>query len=155
MKDGLLKRLGEKAGFTNVEISGLLFFAVMILTGVFIKVFSGGEPAFRQFDYSKQDSLFLKLKAISQVQDSSDQNKSGKEIFAGKYLTGERKINLNKASREELTLLPGIGEKTADKIIQYRQRNGKFKSKEEVMNIKGIGEVKYSRIRDKITVANP
>ncbi|NUN09609.1 MAG: helix-hairpin-helix domain-containing protein [Ignavibacteriaceae bacterium] len=127
----------------------------MILAGVMIKVIAIDEPSFRQFDYSKQDSLFLKLKAINRDIDSVVHSKSGKEIFAGKYLTGDRKINLNIASQEELTLLPGIGEKTAEKIIQYRKRIGQFKSKEEIMNVKGIGEVKYSRIRDKITVASP
>lgn len=61
-------------------------------------------------------------------------------------------INLNTASKKELAEnINGIGEKTATKIINYRKTNGGFKSKEELMNIKGISKSKFEKIKNIIT----
>ena len=59
-------------------------------------------------------------------------------------------ININKATSEELQTLNGIGESLAKSIIQYREENGKFKNKEDLKNVAGIGENKY--IEDYIKV---
>lgn len=48
-------------------------------------------------------------------------------------------VNINSADEEMLTQLPGIGPVTAGKIVEYRQENGKFKSVDELTNVKGIG----------------
>jgi competence protein ComEA len=61
-------------------------------------------------------------------------------------------VNLNTASATEIAGLPGIGPKTADLIVQYRQKNGSFKKIEEVMNVKGIGEKTFLKLKDRITV---
>ena len=61
-------------------------------------------------------------------------------------------INLNTASREELMQLPGIGEAKADAIIRYRTEYGAFAHIEEVMNISGIKEAAFEKIKDSITV---
>lgn len=62
------------------------------------------------------------------------------------------KININTATLAELDNLPGIGPSTAQKIIEYREENGKFKKIEDIQNVKGIGEAKYEDIKEKITV---
>ena len=62
------------------------------------------------------------------------------------------KININTASAEELTLLPGIGEGRAADIIRYREENGDFSRIEDMMNISGIGEKTFEEIKEKITV---
>ncbi len=62
------------------------------------------------------------------------------------------KVNLNTATQSELDSLPGIGPSTAQKIIDYREENGKFNKIEDLQNVKGIGESKYSEIKDKVTV---
>ena len=59
-------------------------------------------------------------------------------------------VNINTATAAELQTLPGIGEKTAQKIIAYRQTHGKFKTKSELMQIDGIGEKTYAQIKDLI-----
>lgn len=62
------------------------------------------------------------------------------------------KVNLNTADATSLMTLDGIGEKTADKIIKYRQTNGKFNSIEDIKNVDGIGDKKFNAIKDDITV---
>ena len=62
-------------------------------------------------------------------------------------------INLNSATASQIADLPGIGVKTAELIVQYRVKNGPFKKIEEVMNIRGVGEKSFLRIKDRITVA--
>ena len=62
------------------------------------------------------------------------------------------KINLNKASVEELQTISGVGESTANKIISYRNTNGKFNSIEELKNVSGIGDKKFEDIKEFVTV---
>ena len=59
-------------------------------------------------------------------------------------------INLNTASIQELTTLPGIGEALATRIIEYREQNGKFNDVEDIKNVSGIGDSKYESIKDLI-----
>lgn len=61
-------------------------------------------------------------------------------------------LNINKASKNELEGLPGIGATLADRIIEYRNHNGGFNSIEDIRNVSGIGEKKYTDIKDLITV---
>ena len=63
----------------------------------------------------------------------------------------QEKININTATKDELTRLNGIGEATANKIINYRNKN-KFKEIEDIMNVPGIGEAKFNNIKDYICV---
>lgn len=67
-------------------------------------------------------------------------------------IDNDTKISLNDADKEKLIELPGIGEKTALKIIEYRNKYGGFKSIDEIKNISGIGDKKYAKIKDLITV---
>ena len=61
-------------------------------------------------------------------------------------------VNINKATIQELDILPGIGEATANKIINYREENGQFKSIDEIKNVNGIGDKKYEEIKSLISV---
>jgi len=61
-------------------------------------------------------------------------------------------IDLNQASAVQLESLPGVGEVTAARIIEYRQENGGFKKIEELMNVRGIGERSFLRLRPLVTV---
>ena len=62
-------------------------------------------------------------------------------------------VNLNTATLDELQTLPGIGASTAARILEYRQKNGPFKKIEELMNVRGVGEKSFLKLRSQITVA--
>jgi competence protein ComEA len=62
-------------------------------------------------------------------------------------------VNLNSATVAEIASLPGIGPKTADLVVQYRTKNGPFKKIEEIMNVRGVGEKSFLKIKDRLTVA--
>lgn len=62
------------------------------------------------------------------------------------------KVNINTATAEELSSLPGIGPTRAQSIIEYRTANGPFQSIEDIKNVKGIGDATFEKLKDKITV---
>lgn len=61
-------------------------------------------------------------------------------------------VNLNQASAEELTKLKGIGPKMAERILAYRKEHGPFKTVDQIVEVKGIGNAKFQKLKDKITV---
>ena len=63
-----------------------------------------------------------------------------------------KKININTANKEELQSISGIGPALAEKIVSYRNTNGKFKKVEDLKNVNGIGESKYRNIKDSICI---
>ncbi len=67
----------------------------------------------------------------------------------------EAVVNLNTATAADLEALPGIGKSTAQRILEYRQKSGGFKKVEELMNVKGIGEKSFLKIKHRLTVAAP
>lgn len=75
-------------------------------------------------------------------------------LAAQKAAENVGKVNINTAGVEELTTLDGIGEKRAEDIISYREQAGGFNSIDELMNIKGIKQAAFDKIKDKIYVAN-
>lgn len=66
----------------------------------------------------------------------------------------ELKVDLNQASASELQKLPGVGEKVAQRILEYREANGPFRAPEELMNVRGIGEKTYMNLEAYVTLSN-
>jgi competence protein ComEA len=66
--------------------------------------------------------------------------------------TMEPLVDINTATAEELETLPGVGEVTAQRIIEYRQANGPFQTIEDIQNVSGIGPKTFERMRDMITL---
>ncbi len=69
------------------------------------------------------------------------------ESFKDKMENGTIRVNINTAEKEELEQIPGIGETMAQRIIEYREENGKFSSLEELLNIPRIGEKTLEKIK--------
>ncbi len=62
------------------------------------------------------------------------------------------KVNINTAGVDDLVALPGIGKAYAERIVEYRQKNGPFKRVEDILNVRGIGEKTFERIKDRLTI---
>ncbi len=71
---------------------------------------------------------------------------------AGSVNTQPKRININTADSQTLQQLKGVGPSTAEKIINYRTENGKFKTIEDLKNVSGIGDKTFEKLKDKITV---
>jgi len=156
----MFEKFSKKIGFTQTEIIVILFLAGLFVLGYiyveFIKNNKGGEKKY--IDYSKEDSLFALYSSIDPEDSSlisdleikkyvlelSDTVAYVKKDYSS--LT-EKSIDINTAGINELVRLPGIGDKTAEKIIELRNERGKFRRIEELMDVKGIGEVKFNKIK--------
>lgn len=95
------------------------------------------------------DEQYIKIPSIQAENSSSSDNHSSAET-SKEILTGI--VNINTASAAELQQLPGIGEVTANRIIEYRNNVGTFADKRDIMNVKGIGNSIYDKIKNNITI---
>jgi competence protein ComEA len=64
------------------------------------------------------------------------------------------KVNINTATVDQLTALPGVGPKLAARIVEHRQKSGSFRSTQDLMAVKGIGEKNYARIEPWLSVGD-
>ena len=69
-----------------------------------------------------------------------------------KSVSVQAPVNLNQANAQELIALKGIGPKTAERIIAYRQEHGPFKTADQLVMVKGIGNAKFAKLKDQVTV---
>lgn len=79
-------------------------------------------------------------------------NASASSDSAGTTTADHEPINLNSATKEQLTTITGIGDKKADLILQYRQEHGQFKSIDDLKNINGFGDKTVDKLRDQLAV---
>lgn len=160
----MFQKLSRIIGFTETELKVILFLGVILLIGIFYKEYfkETDTSEYVEYDYSAQDSSFnyyLNSPDEYQTKDTISKNKNDikrevlefdeQKIIKKNKSTPltENSININSATKDQLLLLPGIGEKTADNIIAYRDRRKKFSRLEELLEVKGIGESKFNKIK--------
>lgn len=76
----------------------------------------------------------------------------GAAVAAAPGVTADGRVDLNTADAATLDTLPGVGPATAAKIVAWRERNGRFASIEDLLDVSGIGEAKFEGLRDLVTV---
>ena len=84
--------------------------------------------------------------ALSQTEMETEKPENGPRSLS------DGRVNINRASKEALMTLPGIGEAKADAILAYRQTEGDFESVESLMQVPGIKEGVFAKIKDRISI---
>lgn len=141
--------INKAGGLTENADTSVLNLSKKIKDEMVIIVYSKNEVS--DFKKTKEEEKVLQEKCIKK-DDNSLTNDACIDSNNNSSTTLETKININSASREELLLLPKIGEAKAENIINYRKTNGDFKSIEEIKNVDGIGESLYAQIEEYITI---
>lgn len=100
----------------------------------------------------KQTELSTTETDVTEAKESASPIEGTGEMTVSKEKKSEGKIDINRASAEELQKLKGIGPSTAKSIILYREDYGAFSEIEEIMNVKRIGEKTFAKIKEQITV---
>lgn len=157
----MLKKLAQKVGFTLTELRVILFLTIAFVIGLIAKELINPSEGtnYKKFDYTHEDSLFKAAnfnnsrKGTSLVNNKVDYKQEVLDFKKNKFnsyrkkLPAKKSININRANKDKLIQLPGIGEKTAEKIISYRKIYGGFNNLQEIKNVKGIGNKKFSKIK--------
>ncbi len=158
-----IKDISQKTGFTLLEIKVIMFLLGIFMAGFVIKSFwISDNKSTVNYDYSAQDSLFInsgnpdksaetgasvKDKNVDYKQEVLDFRKPEFNTSRSKSLPAEKSIDINKAGKSTFEKLPGIGPKTAEKIIFYRDKIGSFTTLGELLKVKGIGKTKFNKIK--------
>lgn len=104
--------------------------------------------------YELEDGQKIQIPSIFDKQNAYIYNDEGINVIASDENSSSlsKQININKANSEELQKINGVGPALAEKIIAYREQNGKFKKIEDLKNVSGIGDKKYETLKEYITV---
>jgi competence ComEA-like helix-hairpin-helix protein len=150
-----------KIGFTKTEFNVLLILILVFLFGLSLKIFRQNKYSYSSGNYSYKDSAFFSsagrkindeyISSKSEVNSNYkhyilELNKPSKRHIEKKPV--EKTIDLNSAGIDEFIRLPGIGEKTAAKILELRGKKGRFNSIDELKEVKGIGNSKFEKIKN-------
>lgn len=130
----------------KVSLFILGFFIVGL--GAYYLKYRNESVELRGFDYSKSDSSFYSVNFENKPDSIVTKSET---VYKAKELP-KGKININKAGAEELAKLPGIGIKTAGKILEYRKKIKSFKNTGQLMDIKGISTGKFNKLKDYVDV---
>lgn len=161
----ILDYFSHKLSLTAQEIKSAIFIITILFLGLFVK-FTNLKLSGRPVD-NNEVIFFKNLEKAIEIQQNSavEQNKiiekrvdsdlelsdfSVEKFDFNKKLDKNLKlksIDLNSASVSELTKLPGIGQKTAEKIVEFRQQPNGFKVIEDLLKVKGIGNKKFNTIK--------
>ncbi len=165
-----MKKLLDKTGLTSKELTVISFLLITFCGGLIVKYSNWKKPY--EYDYSETDKNFeIKLKSsfeeLKNTPPDSQQQLRADEISAladslgieyEKYNQDQKeikpgtKIKINTSRAADLMKLPGIGEVMAERIIEYREANGFFKSPDDLKKVKGIGDKKFEKIKEYIIV---
>ncbi len=140
------QRLSEWLALTKTEKGVIIFLITTLLIGAGIRLYKYLFYTQDNYNYSISDSIFT-------VHSSTADSLLSKQVENKKTeLKQPGIVNINKATKLELVALPGIGNTIAERIIRHRDSIGRFRSADELLNIKGISKKKLEQIKQYITV---
>ena len=140
---------GSDKDINRLTAAGVLLIAsmaVMMVGGLIGEKRRGDIP---EVEIIEAESVTTGTSAVSEDADDTDVGAASE--ISDTPVSEKLMININTADAEELVKLKGVGEKTAEKIIEYREQCP-FESIEDIMNVSGIGEKKFEDIKDMICV---
>lgn len=157
-----LKKLNLNDHLTRNELTVLLFVLALTGVGIWYQIYKSitTENTSSKSLSSDSDSLIANIFSsgfeMGSRTTSLETLSTNQNLFQSTSKKFDKKqpviVNINTASVEELTKLPGVGLKVAERIIEYRKSKGKFTSKKDLLNVKGIGEKKFEILESKITL---
>jgi comEA protein len=165
-----MKNILHKTGLNRKELIIIGFLTITFTAGLLLKYSGWKNP--EEYNYTESDRSFEKNagesfdKLYSNTQKPEEKTRAEQiRKFADSLysyadnkienevkLSAGRKININTALAADIALLPGIGSVIAERIIEYRDTHGSFKSIEELKKVKGIGEKKFLKIKEQIFI---
>ncbi len=139
----IIRKIQQKLGLTRSETAVILFLSFGLVVGTGVKLMHLDEST-AKYDFTDSDSFFREASSkidsiISLEEDSSRGNRARKEI--------DSPVDINTATADELLMVPGVGPVTAGRIMEYRAAHGRFRSVEDLLNVKGIGKVKLEKMK--------
>lgn len=140
---------GSDKDINRLTAAGVLLIAsmaVMMVGGLIGEKRRGDIP---EVEIIEAESVTTGTSAVSEDADDTDVGAASE--ISDTPVSEKLMININTADAEQLVKLKGVGEKTAEKIIEYREQCP-FESIEDIMNVSGIGEKKFEDIKDMICV---
>lgn len=129
--------------------AGILFYNAFFIPQISI-------PSVIYVDANESDENNERSNSSIESENNSNSNSSngsdGTENRQNKSVESSSKVNINTATAEELEKLDGIGPAIAQRIVEYRNTNGKFLSVDKIKNVSGIGEKTFAKFKDDICV---
>ena len=145
--DKIIDAINKAGGLTKNATTNNLNLSKKLTNEMVIYVFSKNElTTTKAFEpVSNASECKCETIEINNCVDKKTTNESNND-------TVPAKININTDNKEKLMTISGIGSSKADAIIEYRTKNGNFKTTEDIMNVSGISKTIYDKIKDTITV---
>ena len=145
--DKIIDAINKAGGLTKNATTNNLNLSKKLTNEMVIYVFSKNELTTTKALEPVSNASECKCETIeiNNCVDKNTTNESNND-------TVSTKININTDSKEKLMTISGIGSSKADAIIEYRTKNGNFKTTEDIMNVSGISKTIYDKIKDIITV---
>ena len=145
--DKIIDAINKAGGLTKNATTNNLNLSKKLTNEMVIYVFSKNELTTTKALEPVSNASECKCETIeiNNCVDKNTTNESNKD-------TVPAKININTDNKEKLMTISGIGSSKADAIIEYRTKNGNFKTTEDIMNVSGISKTIYDKIKDTITV---
>jgi comEA protein len=141
-------------GLSRQEQLAILFLLVTFMIGCFVRFMRDKTSVLAPTWPATQKNIIQDFRSIDSSRTAIDSITApqAKQTMAQKKIAFISKVNINTAEAEELQTLEKVGPVLALRIIEYREKNGPFRTIEQLKQVKGIGEKTFLRLKDQISI---